>query len=50
MLGKNRGILAKIYLIFCKKIASYINVFYLVNADLACRKVFALVDLVLQQL
>ena len=49
MLGKNRDILAKIHLIFYKKkLVCYTNVFYLENADLVCRKVFALMFVVLQ--
>ena len=51
MLGTNRGILAKVHLIFYKKkLVCYANVFYLVNADLVRHKVFALMFLVLHQL
>ena len=51
MLGTNRAILAKIYLIFYeRKLICYANVFYLMNADLVRRKIFALLFLVLHQL
>ena len=51
MLGTNRanrGILAKVHLIFYKK--NYANAFYLVNVDLLRQKVFASMFLVLHQL
>ena len=44
MLDTNKGILAKMHLIFHKK-KIYANVFYLVNADLVRHKVFALCSL-----
>ena len=51
MLGTNRGILAKTHLVFHKeKLISYANVFYLVNAEIVCRKDFALMFLILHQL
>ena len=47
----NRGILAKIHLVFYKRqLVCYANAFYLVNADLVHRKVLALMLLILYQL
>ena len=51
MLGTNRGILAKIHLIFYKRrLVCYASVFYLVNAVIVRRKVFFLMFHVLHQL
>ena len=50
MLDTNKGILVKIHLIFFKKIACYANAFFLKNADVVRRKVFALMFFMLHQL
>ena len=51
MLGTNGGVLAKSHFIFYKDtLVCYPNVFYLVNANLVCCKVFALPFLVLYEL
>ena len=50
MLEVNRDIFAKVHLISYEKLICYVNVFYLVNADLVRRKRFVLMLFVLHQL